>query len=215
MNINPIDVASKWIDKRGGAYLAKEDVIVYYASLTGRKSDFKWITLSLVQVVRIIKATLLGPDDSKLLQTEHVITACQELDRVFEFGMKSRHELNPEIFNYISESNMDMGDSIVSLLAEELYSRNYAGMLVLQVLQIIKNIKTNLQYDMSDKEARELIHKHFPTQGYELRTDQYRPQVDGKKQAAIMQPGTMPKEIHKITSEDFRSLTIRIRSLLA
>lgn len=210
-----IDVARDWVEKRNGAYLAKEDVIVYYASLTGRKSDFKWITLSLTQVVRIIRATLLSPANSGQLNTEHVIAACQELDRVFEFGMKSRHKLNPEIFNYLSEADMDMGDSIVSMLAEELYQRNYSGLLVLQVLGIIKNIAKNLDYNISDKEWRELIHKHFPTYGYELRTDQFRPQVDGKKQAAIMQPGTKPSEIYKFNSEDFRSLTIRIRSILS
>ena len=41
--MNPIDLASEWLAKREAAYLAKENVIVYYASTTGRKQDYQWI----------------------------------------------------------------------------------------------------------------------------------------------------------------------------
>ena len=83
--MNPIDLASEWLAKREAAYLAKENVIVYYASTTGRKQDYQWITHTLVEVVRIIRATLMNPDDSdKKLQSKHIIAACQELERVFE-----------------------------------------------------------------------------------------------------------------------------------
>jgi len=53
--VNPIDLASEWLSKRDAAYLAKENVIVYYASTTGRKQDYQWITHTLVEVETAIE----------------------------------------------------------------------------------------------------------------------------------------------------------------
>lgn len=203
---NPIDIASKWLGNRGAAYLAKENVIVYYATTTGRKSDYQWITLALVEVVRIIRATLMNPVDSDKLQSKHLVAACQELDRVFEFGVKSRHSTRPEIFNYLTESGMDMGDSIVSVLADILYNNGYKAMLLHDIYDIINEVQVELKVNLSAPDRKELVFKHFPTLGYVVRTGSSRPEYQGKKQQAVMLPATKPRDILMMSGESIKYL---------
>jgi len=214
MNHSLVDTASGWIDRRKAAYLAKENVIVYYDSLTGRKSDFTWIRLSLIEAVRVMRATLMNPSDPSQMQTEHVIAACQELGRVFEFGVKSRHETKPEIFNYLKESDMDLGDAIASMLAEEVYAQGYMAITVSNLMVLMTAISVDLGAELKDKDNRTLLYKHFPTFGYEVRTDQYRPLVDGKKQSSMMQVGTKPKDVCRIMDDMFRTIVIKISGAL-
>jgi len=194
--MNPIDLASDWLSKRGAAYLAKENVIVYYASTTGRKQDYQWITHTLVEVVRIIRATFMNPDDSdKKLQSKHIIAACQELDRVFDFAVKNKHTTRPDIFNYLKESGESMGDAVVSLLSEELFTQGYKAVLLKDVYWILDQSVLNLRIEMPVTEMRELVYKHFPTLGYEIRTGSSRPEFQGKKQNAVMLTTAKPREI--------------------
>lgn len=209
-NNDLIDLAKEWIEKRGGAYLAKENVIVYYTSTTGRKSDFKWITHSLVEVVRIIRATLMNSDNSDKFQSSHLIAACQELDRVFEFGMKSRHVTKPEIFNYLLESGMDIGDSVVTLVVEELYAQGYKAIFLSDVHLLIAGILYELNVKVPVQELRDMINKHFPTLGYEVRTGSSRPEYLGKKQSAVMLATSKPRELVFISKEVHLRLVTKI-----
>ena len=198
--MNPIDLASEWLAKREAAYLAKENVIVYYASTTGRKQDYQWITHTLVEVVRIIRATLMNPDDSdKKLQSKHIIAACQELERVFEFAVKNRHDTRPEIFNYMKESGESMGDALVSLLSQELFTQGYKALLLNDVYSVLDECVLDLRIEFPVTEMRDLVLKHFPMLGYEVRTGAYRPEFQGKKQNAIMLTTAKPREIIVLT----------------
>jgi len=214
--MNPIDLASEWLSKRGAAYLAKENVIVYYASTTGRKQDYQWITHTLVEVVRIIRATLMNPDDSdKKLQSKHIIAACQELDRVFEFAVKAKFETKPEIFNYLKESGESMGDAIVSLLSEDLYAQGYKALLLNDVYMVIDVCLSDLKTHVSVAEERELVYKHFPTLGYEVRTGSSRPEFQGKKQNAVMLTTAKPREIIVLSERERDNISDKIVGALS
>jgi len=214
--MNPIDLASEWLSKRDAAYLAKENVIVYYASATGRKQDYQWITHTLVEVVRIIRATLMNPDDSdKKLQSKHIVAACQELDRVFEFAIKNKHDTKPEIFNYLKESGESMGDALVYLLSEELYTQGYKALLLNDVYLIIDQCILDLRIELSVTEERELVYKHFPTLGYQVRTGSSRPEFQGKKQNAIMLTTAKPREIIVLTDSIRSRIETKIVGALA
>jgi len=186
--MNPIDLASEWLSKRGAAYLAKENVIVYYASTTGRKQDYQWITHTLVEVVRIIRATLMNPDDSdKKLQSKHIIAACQELDRVFEFAVK----------------------------AKDLYAQGYKALLLNDVYMVIDVCLSDLKTHVSVAEERELVYKHFPTLGYEVRTGSSRPEFQGKKQNAVMLTTAKPREIIVLSERERDNISDKIVGALS
>jgi len=190
-----IDLCRDWIETRNGAYLAKENVIVYYASHTGRVKDFNWVSLTLNEVVRVISAMHLEAEKAHELKQAHVISACQELDRVYEFGMRSSHNLAPGIFNYVKESGQDISDSIMDMLSQELFSQNHRAMLYMNVKNLFIDIAQELKADFSHRELPDLIHKYFTMLGYDIKIEAYRPLVKGKKQPAIMMPGTLPRDI--------------------
>lgn len=212
--MNLIDLCVKWLEERQAAYLAKENMVVYYATTTGRKSDFQWITHSLVEVVRIIRATLMNPDDSDKLKSKHVIAACQELDRVFEFGIKAKHDTRPEIFNYLKESGESMGDAIVSLLAETLLQRGYTALLLNDVYELVDRINKDLSVMMSFPAMKNLIDKHFTSLGYDVRTGPYRPQWQGKKQSAVMLHTAKPRDIIMLSGDNIVTITKQITGAL-
>ena len=57
-----IDKAAEYIEAKDARYLAKEGLIVYYMSATGRKSDQVWVKHSMAETIRIIRATRLTTD---------------------------------------------------------------------------------------------------------------------------------------------------------
>ena len=207
-----IDICKEWLTNRKAAYLAKEDRVVYYTSHTGRKDDYLWMSLSLVETVRMIQVTHLSPDNR--LEKSHVIAALQELARVYEFGLKSTHPMQPHIFNYLDEAGEDMGDVIMSMLAEECQLRNYNALLYLEVKKLFNLICTKLVTEVSNKEQINLIHKHWPNYGYEVRVDKYRPQINGRKQSAIMLPHCKPKDVVELDKESALQIARKIYGAL-
>ena len=194
-----LDLCSQWIEERGAAYLAKEDEVVYYTSHTGRKSDFLWFKLTLAEAVRTIQATRLTVDSNLTKPT--LLTAFQEVERVFEFGAKSRHKMDSRIFNYLEEAKQDMGDIVMSTIVDELVSNNVVAAKLDDVYELTFLICHKLEHNMNLTDARELARKHFPIAGFEVRTGKYRPQVDGRKQPAVMLPHSRPRDIVHIDTK--------------
>ena len=209
-----IDLCRDWIDSRNGAYLAKENVIVYYTSHTGRVKDFAWVSLTLNEVVRIIATTQLEASSASKLNQSHVITACQELDRVYEFGMKSTQELTPGIFNYVKESGQDVSDSIMDLLSSELQSLGYRALLYMEVKNLFIETAQLLKADFSYRGISDLMFKYFTILGYEVRVEAYRPLYEGKKQPAIMMPGALPREIVQLPEQTQTTIKRKIHGAL-
>lgn len=208
INSRLIDFCIDFIKSKDASYLAKEGHIVYYCSLTGKKSDYTWNKLSCLQALRIIRATRISYEEGVLLNEGHLISAFQELDRVYEYGMSSRAKLSKEIFNFLERSVQDLGDIIMSSLVKELQSQNYSAVLFNDIVEIFQGLNTALDARISHADMRNLIHKHFPASGYEIRTDKNRPQIDGRKQSAIMTPDTKPKDVVQLNKE-IKSIFIR------
>lgn len=193
-----IDVCIEYVEAKDCHYLAKEGQIVYFASITGRKSDYTWHKLSPTEVMRIIKATKLGADTAPQLKQEHLVAAFQELDRVYEFAVKTRHKVDSGIFNYSEHSNESMGDSIMSFICDELQQRNFTALYMSQVVTLFDMAQCKMEAGVSAKESRELLFKHFEAAGYEIRTGVRRVFINNRKTPAIMKPGTKPADVVKI-----------------
>ncbi len=194
-----IDKCAEFIESKNANYLAKEGIIVYYASTTGRKSDFTWHKLTLAEAVRIVRATKLSAEDSKKLRDTHFIAAFQELFRVYEFAVKTRHKVSEGIFNYSEHSKESMGDSIMSLMVNELIKADYTAMYMTEVVQLFQLAQEKVKAGVGAKESRELLFKHFEAAGYEMRTGVSRVFINNKKTPAIMKIGTKPAEITRLS----------------
>ena len=190
-----IDVCSQYIEDKDCSYLAKEGHIVNYASITGRKSDYIWHKLSILEAMRIIRAMRMNTKQAKLLREHHLIAAFQELGRVYEFGVKSRHVTAAGVFNYSEHSEMSVGDEAMSMLVESLQMQGYTAILMNPVVDLFSCIQNKLKLKLNNTECRELMYKHFEASGYILKTGAHRPLIEGKKQPAIMMANTKPAEV--------------------
>lgn len=194
-----IDKVSTWLEKKDANYLSKEGQIVYYASMTGRKSDYKWFRLSLPETVRVVSASELTSDTKSPLKASHVITACQELDRVFEMGIHSRHPTTPEIFNFMDRAHTDLATQIMQALARELYSSGYEAFRRVDMLDIYNKLNTALDLGAAPKAVVDMYWTEFNNMGYEIRDKAHRVQLDGRKQCVFMLSGLKPKDVMVMT----------------
>lgn len=190
-----IDICSHYIEDKECSYLAKEGQIVYYASTTGRKSDYIWHKLSIIEMLRMVRAMRMNTAQAKALRENHLIAAFQELDRVFEFGVKSRHVTAKGIFNYSEHSEMSVGDEAMSMLVEAMQIQGLTAILMNPVVEIFNDIQSKLRLGLGAKDCRELMFKHYEGAGYTIKTGANRPLIDGRKQPAIMMQGTKPSEV--------------------
>ena len=205
-----IDKCLTYITEKDCYYLAKEGVIVQYMSTTGRKADYMWHKHSIAETIRIVRATRLTTAESQDFKEHHLISAFQELVRVYEFGVKSRHTTARGIFNYYTHAEMSLGDEAVSMLVEALQLAGLTAILMPDVINIISSIDEKLRLKISVNDQRELMCKHFETAGFVLKTGANRPLIDGRKQTAIMMPNTKPKEVVGISKELTNKLISKI-----
>lgn len=196
-----IEACVKYIEDKDCSYLAKEGYIVYFASSTGRKSDYVWHKLKVSEVLRIIRAMRLTANMARKLDEHHLISAFQELGKVYEYGVKSRHVTVPEVFNYSAHSEMSLGDQAMSMLVEVLLVNGITAVLIKDVSAIFHGIDSKLILKLSTTDIRELLYKHFEIAGFVIKTGSRRPLIDGKKQPAIMMPNTKPSEVSNITPD--------------
>jgi len=196
-----IDACSKYIEDKDCSYLAKEGQIVYYASTTGRKSDYIWHKLSILEVLRIIRAMRLSTEHARELKERHLITAFQELGRVYEFGVKTRHVTSTGIFNYSEHSEQSLGDDAMGMLVESMQMQGLTAVLMGSVVNLFNVLQAKLKLNLTSTEQRDLMYKHFESVGYILKTGARRPLINNKKQPAIMMPSTKPAEVVGITAE--------------
>ena len=203
-----IDIVIAWLTKKDASYLSKEGQVVYYASVTGRKSDYRWYKLSLPETVRIISASELSADSTLPLKPEHVLTACQELERVYEMGINSRYPVDRTIFNYLERAGTDLPSMVMQGLARELFSQGYTAFKVPDLVDIFQRLNELLQLELTARAIADLYWCHFPEAGYEIRAKQFRVILGGKKHTVIMMPGLKPRHVVDIPDEA-KSLMVR------
>jgi hypothetical protein len=189
------DKCCAYIEDKDCSYLAKEGFIVYYASPTGRKADYMWNKLTIAETLRIIRAMRLSTPQAKELREHHLIAAFQELDKVYEFGVKTRHSTAKGVFNYSEHSEMSVGDEAMAMMVETLQMQGFTAILMKPVLDLYDCIQTKLKLNLTTTECRELMYKHFESSGYVMKTGSKRPLIDNKKQPAIMMANTKPVEV--------------------
>lgn len=190
-----VDIASEWLVEKNASYLSKESKVVYYASMTGRKSDFKWYKLSLPETVRIISASLLPADSTLKLKPEHVLTAAQELERVYEMGVSSRFPVSGNVFNYLDEAETDLPSMVMLGLCRALLQLDYTAFRLPDLVSMYKDLNNRLQLGQNHSEISNLYWCHLPELGYEIRAKTHRVILQGRKQTVVMMPGLLPRHV--------------------
>lgn len=209
-----IDLASTWVSKKAAAYLAKENVIVYYASHTGRKSDYKWHKLSLSEVARIINTFHLTASAAIKVSKDDILVACQELDRVYEYGTQSSWTVAPEVFNYFAEADTTLGEQIMELIVEELKGASYYALLLSDVARLFDLLNVRLEAGVNAKTARDLLLKHFHNNGYVVRTGAQRVLISAKKVSVIIMAGAKPRDVVHLSDAYAQNLMLKVAGAL-
>ena len=191
-----IDKCISFIESKDASYLAKEGLMVYYASTTGRQSDCTWHKLSLEEAIRILRATKLNTAQGKELSKDHFISAFQELDRVYEFAVKSRHDVSEGIFNYLAHANNSIGESIMELIVNELEKYKYDAVNLIEITRLYHLCHEKLRITSVDiKEMRQNLYKCFEASGYIIKTGSRRVLVGGRKTTVAIKPSARPAQV--------------------
>jgi len=193
-----IDACISYIESKDAHYLAKEGYAVYYTSPTGRKAGYTWQRITITEMLRVIRAVRLGIEQSTKLKEPHLVAAFQELGRVYEYAVRTRHKVEEGIFNYLEHCESSLGDEAMSLLSAEMASRGYKGLVLTEILDIFMQIQTKLDVGVTLPQARELLCKHFEMLGYEIKAGSRRPLVRGRKIPALMLSGARPRDVFEI-----------------
>jgi hypothetical protein len=193
-----VDKVGEWLVKKDASYIACDGLIVFYSSLTGRLSDFRWYKLSLPEVVRVVNATELQADTLLPLKPEHVLTACQELERVYEMSCSSPHAVSDHIFNFLDHEHNDLAMQVMQALARTLFSKGYKAFRRVCMTDIYLKLNVALSLGASPNKIADLYWPVFTAQGYEIRSRENRVQLEGRKQAVIMLGGLLPRHVEYI-----------------
>lgn len=195
-----VDICTSYIEAKNCYYLAKEGQIVYFASLTGRETDADWIKQTVTETLRIVRATRLASDEE--LRDFHLIQAFQELDRVYEFGMKSVYGSIDGVFNYSEMGGINILSAVCMSLTDVLMSRDITALTNGLALTLIRDVLrlVDPQVIWNIVEVKDSMLKYFAEVGYDYRAGSRRPLVNGTKQNALMMSGTKPRDVVEISS---------------
>lgn len=193
-----VDKASEWLLEKDASYLSKENKIVYMASLTGRKGDRKWYYLSIAEAVRVISACSLSADSDTKLSANHLLTAAQELERVFDMGIRSPHKTPSNIFNYLDKALSDLPSAVMLGLCRELTNRNYLAFRIPDLVDIYSRLNIEIGLHQHKKDVIRMYQEHLPDLGYKVRSGTNRVILQGKKQTVAIKVGLQPKHVQSI-----------------
>ncbi|QHJ79844.1 MAG: hypothetical protein [Caudoviricetes sp.] len=95
-----IETCKHWLKEQDAAYLAKEDLVVYWESFNNESKRGEWTKLKPREVCRIIKATRAGLSSMKFIKPEILMVAAQESERAYKAGIDSKSNAPAEYFNF-------------------------------------------------------------------------------------------------------------------
>jgi hypothetical protein len=191
-----VEACLKYIREKDCYYLAKEDIVVYYATDTGRPQDAKWQSLTMAQAYRVVRAIYA----SGSFDSAYMLQAFQEEGRVYEYGIKSKHKVRDGVFNYNEHGRESMLDEVLGSIARELINEHYMAFLMGDFHQVAGEILRELKLD--DEGTREAKVNALEAEGYRVRADADRPRHFGQLVTCAVMSGYKPKDIRRINKLD-------------
>jgi hypothetical protein len=190
-----VDICIEYIKAKDASYLAKEGIIVYFASPTGREQDKDWQKFTLAETRRIITSTRLDEVKLGTLLDGDIVQAFQELDRVYEFGMTSQYGTAEGIFNYSEQGGINILAAVCMSATDVLMAHNMTAVTSGLVLVIVRDVMIKLGRSCEMTETKACVLKYFTGVGYVYRSGSKRPLIKGLKQNTLMMSGTKPRDV--------------------
>lgn len=113
-----LELVKEWLEKNDISILAAEKIAVNWTSLDGNVANLGWNKQSLADVVNILRGTVVSLELMKYMNTDVLLAAAQESDRMFERGVTVHGKCLPQFFNYASKRNLSAEESIVMHVIE-------------------------------------------------------------------------------------------------
>lgn len=205
MDNNQLDKVVAWVEAKGASYLAAEDLVVYWASDTGKTKDYNWKKFTVEQALRMIRAhnsTVVIDRSSNTLgkvpfSREMLITAFQEADEVYDYGCKSRDQVRVGVFNFMNNKEIDLNNRAARELASHLSREGHVAVLYSQVVDCMKAL---CPYATAG-EISDAITKSFPEEHFIVRKGDNRMVYNHRKVSALAKPGSLSSDLYRfITS---------------
>jgi len=95
-----IETCKSWLNQQNAAFLAKENLVVYWEQFNPESKKGEWTKLKPIEACRIIKATRSGLQAMRYINPELLMVAAQEVERVYKAGINSRSNAPDEYFNF-------------------------------------------------------------------------------------------------------------------
>lgn len=93
--------------------LAAERVVVNWSSVDGNAANLGWKKQSLSDVVNILRGTTVSLELMKYMNTDVLMAAAQESERIYERGVEVHGECLPQFFNYAAKRNLSATETII------------------------------------------------------------------------------------------------------
>ncbi|MFZ4217032.1 hypothetical protein ACEV6Q_04100 [Enterobacter ludwigii] len=140
-----IEVAKQWLQELDVVYLVRENRLFHWKPYFQGSERGEWIKLTIAEAVRLVKATRSGLNLMRYVDRHLLLTALQEEERVYEFGVTTKG-LTPEgAFNFNKAGT---------------YSK--PEMLIISVLRVLEGLGWNTQ----TKDLQTILNVTFSKKGY-------------------------------------------------
>lgn len=175
-----IDNCISYISEIKGVYLAKEDKILYWASLTGSKTDLSWQSLTLEETRRIISSRDVP------VKCSHIITALQELDVVYDMGVNSPYTVAPNLFNMSSKNKVPVLALIISSALAVLQQGKNDLIIIDEFYPVIKKVCNLLNVKNTINLRAAYLKEYCLEHGYTFYYGKARLTISRKKHTALI-----------------------------
>lgn len=118
-----LEICKLWFNQQDAAFLAKENLVVYWESYNPESKRGEWTKLKPVEVCRIIKATRAGLQAMKYINPELLMVAAQEAERVYKAGISSRSNAPAEYFNFNKAHHFNNHEMLTLCLLQTLVGK--------------------------------------------------------------------------------------------
>lgn len=120
-----LETCKSWLMEQDAAYLAKENIVVYWQHFNPETRRGDWVKLKLNETCRIIKSTRAGLGAMRFIKPELVMLAAQETERAYKQGCTSRGTVPPEYFNFERAGHFNDFEMLTLCMLQELVGRGW------------------------------------------------------------------------------------------
>ena len=120
-----LETCKQWLEDNDAAYLAKEDVIIFWTHFNPESKRGEWARYKMKEACRVIKATRAGFAAMRFIKPELVMLAAQETERAYKQAVKSRSTVPSEFFNLERAGHFNNFEMLTMCMLQELVGRGW------------------------------------------------------------------------------------------